>query len=713
MALLHLESLPPRTKKGTIVRLLVQVGEIDRQRIGSIELRGRAATVEVPDNWSARLVKALDGALLIDQHVRAWSEAEAIVRGGEEDHFERLIRLLSVEAQAEAERTARSLRKLSAAEAEKAGNSLIGLTIQEEHAGLGGHVLVTLVKKSRERLPWTRLGVGSPVVVSEHDGDQRWRGVVSERTGAAIQVAMYEAISPSAGGETFRIDLSNDEVALGRQRAALQRVRGASGERLAELRRVLLGEVQPSFLRKAEPLTPLSESLNPSQVDAVTLALSADDLAMIHGPPGTGKTTTVVEVIRQAVRRGEKVLATAPSNLAVDNVFERLVAAGEKAVRLGHPARVLPGLREHTLDLMVDSHDDMRLARKLTREARALLDKAARYTRAKPAPGEKQAMREEAKRMLADARRLESQVVQQILRSADILCATLTGLDSEILGRMSFNMAVIDEACQTTEPACWIPLLRCDRVVLAGDHCQLPPTVISKEADAEGFGVSLFERLMAMYGEQHSRRLGVQYRMHKQIMDFSSAQFYESSLTADTSVAAHLLSDLAHVDDDSDLAATPVQFIDTAGAGYEEALEPDGESRLNEAEARLVARKVETLLAAGLPPRDIAVIAPYAAQVRLLRGLLLADGLEIDTVDGFQGREKEAVVISLVRSNGEGQIGFLSDVRRMNVALTRARRKLIVIGDSATIGPHPFYQQMLEYFETIGAYRTVWEEDFD
>ncbi len=710
MALLHLESLPPRTKKGTIVRLLVQVGEIDRQRIGAIELRGRAATVEVPDKWSARLVKALDGALLIVQHVRAWSEAEPIVRGGgEEDHFERLIRLLGVEAQAEADRTARSLQKLSAAEAEKAGHSLIGLAIQEEHAGLGGHVLVTLVKRSRERLPWTRLGVGSPVVVSEHDGDQRWRGVVSERSNTAIQVAMYEAISPAAGGETLRVDLSNDEVALGRQKAALQRARGASGERLAELRRVLLGEAQPSF-RKAEPLTPLAESLNPSQSDAVALALAAEDLAMIHGPPGTGKTTTLVEVIRQAVRRGEKVLATAPSNLAVDNVFERLVAAGENAVRLGHPARVLAGLREHTLDLMVDSHDDMRLARKLTREAKALFEKSGRWTRARPAPGEKQAMREEAKRMLADARRLEAQVVQQILHSADVLCATLTGLDSEILGRMSFNTAVIDEACQTTEPACWIPLLRCDRVILAGDHCQLPPTVISKEAEAEGFGVSLFERLMATCGEQHSRRLAVQYRMHEQIMGFSSAQFYESSLTADASVAAHLLSDLADFDADSDLAALAAEFIDTAGAGYEEALEPDGESRLNESEARLVVRKVEALLAAGLPATDIAVIALYAAQVRLLRGLLSAEGLEIDTVDGFQGREKEAVVISLVRSNGEGQIGFLADVRRMNVALTRARRKLIVVGDSATIGPHPFYQQMLEYFESIGAYRTVWEE---
>ena len=709
MALLHLESLPRRTTKGTIVRLLTQVGEIERRRIGAIELRGREATVEVPDKWASRLVKALDGTQLVSQHIRAWSEA-GLSTADEEDHFERLIRLLEIEAEAEAQRTAQSLSRLSPAEAEKSGHSLLGLMVNEQHAGLGGHVLVTLGKRSGGRLPWTRLSVGSPVMLSDNDGGDRCRGVVSDRASSSIQVALYQPIDDSGGGGTFRLDLSNDEVALQRQKSALQRIRGASGDRLAALRRVLLGQVAPSF-QKCQPVKLMASALNDSQADAVACALSAADLAMIHGPPGTGKTTTVVEVIRQAVRRGEKVLACAPSNLGVDNIFERLLGTGEKAVRLGHPARVLPELREQTLDLMVDRHDDMRLSRKLTREARALFDKAARFTRARPAVGEKQAMREEAKQMLSDARRLESQVVEQILDSVDVLCATLTGLDSEILGRRTFDLAVVDEACQTTEPACWMPLLRSDRLILAGDHCQLPPTVISKEAASGGFGVSLFERLMAMYGENASWRLTVQYRMHEAIMNFSSGQFYESSLIAAKVVAAHRLHDLPEVEE-SELTIAPVDFIDTAGAGYDEGPEPDGESRLNESEARLVARKVEALLTAGLIGRQIAVIAPYAAQVRLLRELLTAEGLEIDTVDGFQGREKEAVVISLVRSNGDGQIGFLADVRRMNVALTRARRKLIVIGDSATIGSHPFYQQMLEYFEAIGAYHTVWEEAY-
>ncbi len=231
----------------------------------------------------------------------------------------------------------------------------------------------------------------------------------------------------------------------------------------------------------------LDTGLNESQREAVRFALSASDVAVIHGPPGTGKTTTLVELVRQAVRRGDKVLVCAPSNLAVDNLLERLLAHGEHAVRLGHPARVLPQLREHTLDLMVDDHPDVRQARKLLKEAFHLFRKAAKWTRAKPEPGARRDMRQEARALLADARQMEARAVERILNAAPILCATTTAAStSEILGPLApaFDLLVIDEACQTTEPGCWIPLLRCDRVVLAGDHCQLPPTVVSTEAAA-------------------------------------------------------------------------------------------------------------------------------------------------------------------------------------------------------------------------------------
>jgi len=254
-----------------------------------------------------------------------------------------------------------------------------------------------------------------------------------------------------------------------------------------------------------------------------------------------------------------------------------------------------------------------------------------------------------------------------------------------------------------------IPLLRGRRVVLAGDHRQLPPTVISPVAAEAGFRVSLMERLVDRLGDRITRQLTVQYRMHEAIAGFSSREFYHDSLVCDASVRGHTLADLPDVTR-ADWTEAPLELIDTAGADLTEEKEPDGESKRNVGEGRLVASRVERLLAHGVRPDQIAVIAPYAAQVRWLRRGLPIDDLEIDTVDGFQGREKEVVVISLTRSNPTGEIGFLSDTRRMNVALTRARRKLIVIGDSATLGGDPFFARLFAYFQDRGAYRSVWEE---
>jgi ATP-dependent RNA/DNA helicase IGHMBP2 len=625
------------------------------------------------------------------------------------DPFERMAALLQMESQAQARQTLERVRRLTAAEAEKSGDCLLSLVVRDESAGLGGRFILTLAKRGGAPLPWTRLQPGSPVLLSlqgrAHDAGRR--GVVSERDENQLRVAMNDPVD--ADEETiFRLDRADDETAHLRQRQALQRAGAAKSDRLAELRGVLLGQTTPEFNNDAD-FIPLDTGLNDSQREAVRLALSASYFAVVHGPPGTGKTTTLVELIRQAVRRGEKVLVCAPSNLAVDNLLERLLAYGERAVRLGHPARVLPQLREHTLDLMVEDHPDVRQARKRLKEAFALFRKADKWTRAKPEPGAKRDMRQEARALLADAHRLEVLAVERILDAAPILCATATGLDAQVIGRRRFDLLVLDEACQTTEPGCWVPLLRCDRVVLAGDHCQLPPTVVSKEAARHGFGASLLERLVGLYGDRVTRRLDVQYRMHKAIMDFSSREFYDGELRADVSVAAHRLCDLAGVRSEP-LTEAPLQFIDTAGASYDEEKEPDGESRLNAAEARLVGRKVRALLDAGVRPDDIAVIAPYSAQVRRLREILPISGLEIDSVDGFQGREKEVVVLSLVRSNAENEIGFLADVRRTNVALTRARRKLIVVGDSATLSVLPFYRSLFEYFEAAGAYHTVWEE---
>ena len=708
--MLHLEPIHRRTTKSDLLAFLESTGGLNRRHVGRIELRGNEATVEVPEGWHVRLAKALDGQQLGQRRVRVWADGPTTSTGSE-DHFTKLTRLLELESNAEAQQAAQFADRLSPADAQRAGIALVGLAIVDEDTGLGGHSLLQLARPDRAPLPWTRLNVGSPVLLSAGTGRRNdgHRGVVFQRSRTVIKVALGRSADDLDDHDKWRLDLSNDEVATTRQKTALQRARSARAERLAQLRDTLLAEKQPEF-HPPQDLVPLNTGLDATQREAVQFALSARDLALIHGPPGTGKTTAVVELIRQAIRRGEKVLACAPSNMAVDNIFERLITAGENAVRLGHPARVMPQLRQQTLDLLVNDHSDVRLARKLVKEARGLFRKASRFTRAKPLPGAKQEARQEAKSLLDDARRLEAQAVEQILNQADVLCATTTGLNTEILGTRRFDLAVIDEACQSTEPGCWIPLLWCERVVLAGDHCQLPPTVVSQQATKEGLGRSLFERCIDVLGPSIARRLTVQYRMHQAIMDFSSLEFYDAELEAHAAVQAHLLVDLPDVEA-TPITESPVDFIDTAGASFDEELEPDGESRLNRQEATLVVHKVQQLTDAGLSPTDIAVIAPYAAQVRLLREQLTAEELEIDSVDGFQGREKEAVIISLVRSNPRGEIGFLGDIRRMNVAMTRARRKLIVIGDSATLAGHPFYARMLEYFETIQAYHTVWEEE--
>ena len=708
MLLLLLAPLPPRTTKGELLQFVCEQGKMRGEEVGKITLTDRQATIEIPESWIGKLLKALDGASFKGQHINAFPFASSslTVTG---DHFERLARLIEIEAQAEIRQSREDMKRLSAAEAERTGKSLVGMVIASEDSGLGGRCILTLAKRSRQPLPWTRLAPGTPVLLApEAAAKENWHGVVCDRSETTVGVAFNEPPEAVEQYSAWRLDASGDDVARKRQQAALERVRLAKRDRLAELRAVLLGETSPAFAAESA-IEFLDATLNPTQQAAVRFALSAQDVAVVHGPPGTGKTTTIVELIRQAVRRGSKVLACAPSNMAVDNLLDKLLAHDDEAVRLGHPARVTPALREHTLDLMVDNHPDLRQARKLAKKAFGLFRQAGKYTRAKPEPGARQAMRQEGRALLNDARQLEAQAVERILNAADVVCATLTGLDSEMLGQRAFDLVVIDEASQSTEPASWLPLLRCRRLVLAGDHCQLPPTILSDEAVHQGLGISLMERVVAMHGDTVTRRLDIQYRMHESIMQFPSAEFYEGVLIAHESVRQHRLCDLTGVTA-NELTNAPIRFIDTAGADFTEQVESAGASRFNPKEAALACRKIQELLRAGVPANAIAVIAPYAAQVRLLREKLSVPGLEIDSVDGFQGREKEAVIISLVRSNPEGEVGFLADVRRMNVAMTRARRLLLMIGDSATLSSHPFYERLLDHLQGSSAYQSIWEE---
>jgi superfamily I DNA and/or RNA helicase len=622
------------------------------------------------------------------------------------DHFTRLARLLDLEARAEEEEARRAARDGTAV---RDGVTLPALGLRESEFGLGGRLLLTFTPKFG-RLPPTRLQPGAPVWVNQTGVNRRmpsYRGVVYDRDLTTIGVAIDPPDDDPPEGATWRLDLAADEASRVRQQGALRRVATADG-RLGELRGVLLGERAPTF---DEPTSDEPAAhLNPSQAAAVRFALAAKDVAVIHGPPGTGKTTTVVELIRRAVARGKRVLACAPSNHAVDHLLAGLLGAGESPIRLGHPARVDPTLRDRALDLIVIRHPDARLARSLAKDAYALFRAADTRTRGKPLPGEKATKRREARELLGESRKLENSAQEKIVGDARIICGTLTGLAGDVLGSRRFDLAVVDEAGQATEPACWLPLVRADRVVLAGDHCQLPPTVLSPEAAERGLAISLMERVVGLYGPAVAWRLTVQYRMNEEIMGFSNAEFYAGDLLAHSTVAGHRLGDLSGVAADP-IADCPVRFVDTAGAGYDEEPEEDGGSHRNPREADVAIRTVRRLRSAGVPAGSIGVITPYRAQVRLLRDRLADEpGVEVDSVDGFQGREKEAIVVSFVRSNPEGEIGFLADTRRSNVAFTRARRALVVIGDSATLSHDPFYQRMIRHFESIGAYGSVWDE---
>jgi hypothetical protein len=615
-----------------------------------------------------------------------------------EPHLDRLAGLLAAEREEERTRLADARARLSLPEREARGLALADVEAVEE-AALAGRALVTFERRGRP-LEAGRIGSGALVRVAlrrERREDEP-SGVVARAGRGRIAVAFDEPPPDWALDGRVVLELEPSPVTWERLSAGLSRLRSAPEGR--RWHRVLAGGA-PRFATRARG-PDLPAALEAAQAQAVELADRAEDLALVHGPPGTGKTTVLVEVIRRAVARGERVLATAPSNLAVDNLLERLLAAGLHGVRLGHPARVLPALLEHTLEARTAGHEAARIARGLVEQALALRRGASRR-RQRRGPGrfsEARAAERDARALLAEARALEDRAEAEVLEGAPVVLATLTGLGGAALAGRRFPLVVVDEATQAVEPATCLALLRADRAVLAGDHLQLPPTVLSAAAQAGGLGRSLFERLVELHGEAVAVTLTVQHRMHQAIMRFPSEALYGGRLVAHPEAAGRALDD------------APLEVIDTSGRGFEDATPEGSDSRENEGEAALVAAEVERLLARGVAPGEVAVIAPYEAQVRRLRALLaprLDEGLEVDTVDGFQGREKEAVVVSLTRANADGEVGFLADVRRMNVALTRARRKLVVVGDGATVARHPFYAAFLAHAQAAGAWRSAWE----
>ncbi len=707
MSILHLYPVPRKTSKGRVLQWLVEHGNIKSKAVGRIAITGSLARIGVETNLGPRVTKFVHGQKFDNRTIEAWDSPSDTDYGGN-DYFEKLLKLLEIEAEECTKLSSANLRQSQENHRDASSSSLTNLIVTGDDTGFGGQLYLTLAPKNQQRLPPTRIRVGSPVLLTEINQQVSRPGIVCRVARESVQIALTEDIPPSMDDTVFRLDLADDNIASQREQMAVTRVASASGNRLAELRDIIVGATQLQF-SKGDDHFVSSPSLNQTQSDAVKFALTAQDIAIIHGPPGTGKTTVLVEIIREMVKRGQKVLACAPSNLAVDNLFEKLLDAGENVVRLGHPIRILPHLREFNLDGLAEKHDDAGFAKKLWKGASTLFRKADRMREKGKSKTEWKECQSEAREIAADAQKIEQQLVDSILDSATIICSTLHGVDAQFLGARRFDTAIIDEAGQCTEPAAWIPVLRSDRIILAGDHCQLPPTVISNEAIKRGFGLSLFEKLVARHGGEISKLLIDQYRMHKDIMGFSSAEFYDNSLVADDSVSDRLLKDFDGIQEE-ELTSTAVHFIDTSGAGYNDEQERGGTSFLNVNEAKLVIRKVDQLLELGVEPEQLAVLTPYAGQVRQISENISREDIEVTSIDGYQGRENEAIIISLVRSNKENEIGFLADTRRMNVALTRARRKLIVIGDSSTISTHPFYARLLEYFDEMGAYYGVWDE---
>ncbi|XP_043829131.1 DNA-binding protein SMUBP-2 isoform X2 [Dromiciops gliroides] len=457
-----------------------------------------------------------------------------------------------------------------------------------------------------------------------------------------------------------------------------------------------------------KPLTFCNRALDMSQKDAVGFALAQKELAIIHGPPGTGKTTTVVEIILQAVQQGLKVLCCAPSNVAVDNLVERLAAQKQRVLRLGHPARLLDAIQHHCLDAVLARSDQAQIVADIRKDIDQVKSKKSLVKR------DKSCAHNELRLLRKELREREEAAMLTSLTWADVILATNTGASPDgplkLLPDSYFDVVVIDECAQALEASCWIPLLKARKCVLAGDHQQLPPTIVSHEAAKAGLSLSLMQRLIEKHGEKVVRMLTVQYRMHQAIMQWASEELYHGRLTAHPSVASHLLKDLPGVSPTEE-TKIPLLLIDTAGCGLFELEDEDEQSKGNPGEVQIVSLHVQALVDAGVRVGDVAVIAPYNLQVDLLRQQLSSryPELEIRSVDGFQGREKEAVILSFVRSNRKGEVGFLAEDRRINVAVTRARRHVAIVCDSRTVGNNAFLKKLVDYFTLNGEARTAFE----
>ena len=493
---------------------------------------------------------------------------------------------------------------------------------------------------------------------------------------------------------TLGMQLSLDETTYRTMFEALNDVAQARGGRLAELRDVICGMVEPGF-RDIYPVR--FPWLNRSQEVAVNNMLCSRDVMIVHGPPGTGKTTTLVEAIAETLNREPQVLVCAQSNMAVDWICQKLVERGVRVLRIGNPTRVNDQMLGYCYERQYEAHPDYPELWSIRKAIRQLQGERRKHSMSS-------SVQSRINRLRHRAEELEVKINVELFDNARVVASTLVGSNSSLLTGRRFGTLFVDEAGQALEAATWIAVRKADRVVLAGDHLQLPPTIKCYDAERAGLGVTMMEMVVRRW-QQAVTLLTTQYRMNRQIMQFSSDWFYGGSLKAADEVKVRGILDFD----------TPMEWIDTSQMDFDEQVQGAGCSKVNVKEADFfVARLEEYVSRIGLERIlderiDFGLISPYKAQVRYMRQIVkrsavlrqLREVLTVDTIDGFQGQERDVVFISLVRSNDDGSIGFLSDLRRMNVAITRARMKVVVIGNAETLCHHKFYAKLHAYIQSL------------
>ncbi len=651
-------------------------------------------------------------------------------------YVERFKRLIEYEREAEIVNQITEIKRFSAKERELLGRAILNL----KGSKAGTKFYLYLVRFWREKPIETEISTGDVVLVSQGNPlKSDLVGTVIKITEKTITVAFDRKPPKWVYKKGVRIDLYANDVTYKRMEENLEALRHAQG-RQRELRNIILGlELPEKACEKDFRLE--DKRLNPTQVKAVRLALGAKDFFLIHGPPGTGKTSTLTELILQFVNKGKRVLATADSNIAVDNLILNLCKhPGIKIVRIGHPARVMEELERFSIFALFEKEESAKEISKSWEEIRKLIEKRDNFT--KPIPslrrglsdeeifsfGNKRkgargisvklmksmanwiALNQEIDKRIQELKEKEKEVFNSIILGADVVLSTNSMVQSEFLKDFYFDVAIIDEGSQQIEPSALIPLLKAERFYIAGDHKQLPPTILSEKA--KELENTLFESLINRFPDL-SLMLEVQYRMNEKIMEFPNKKFYQGRLKASELVKNHTLGDLGVKTPEKYKSILdpfiPVAFLDTSETNTYE-FQPEGSTSYeNYREADLVVEILEELCRMGVAKKDIGVITPYSAQVKLLKQILLEKELkiEVNSVDGFQGREKEVIIISFVRSNEKGDIGFLNDLRRLNVAITRARRKLICIGNSSTLKKQPVYAEFIEYIKKEGAYEKL------